>query len=474
MIFYDCQIVPTKLSFLLEIISATMELKVLAAFVVRYYYCLKEDTDPNKALATALTQHSFMAIPAEASPDFSNPGGFLGSLTDNSGKMAILAVKTPDAPGDWARSLSHLQDLEKQSGMCSEDLLGTLTLLATGDGDAELLLQRALPLLPCREVEIPSGDAPLFKLPINRKDTEAVYVYRAGEDRPAAPLLVHRLPNLHARMIYLSELNGLLWDRDNTICLEKDTLGKDLIRILHTQLVMNQPSVDVNQALESNIKELATAFAKLVADETLVSDGIRRMDTMLEGVQRRFLNEPALQLEPEQVREMLSAYYKRREDLEELRDELNLVEKNYHEAIAVVQGRIQVMNSRTNLETQDQIRELLNVNLEMQKKSMVYQFAAGLIEFIVLAYYSLSIWTNVAPVAAAVIPGWVKLIFVFLFSGTTVVVTHFLSEYLQGETHVRRNLIIFGLILTAILITIFLGTWSANLTPEVHATVPAH
>ena len=446
----------------------------MSAFVVRYYYCLKDDTEPNQALATILTQHSYMPLTGQASPDFSDPGGFFGSLTDNSGKMAILAVKTADAPGDWAGPLSHLQDLEKQSGMCLDDLMGKITVLATGDGNAELLLEEALPLLPCREIEMPSGDAPLFRLPINRKDTEAFYIYRSGEMGPLTPLLVRRLPNLHAQMIYLSELNGLLRDRDNTICLEKDTLGKDLIRILHTQLVMNQPSVDVNQALESNIKELATAFAKLVADETLLSDGIRRMDTMLEGAQRRFLNEPALQLEPEQVREMLAAYHTRREDLQELRDDLNLLEKNYHEAIAVVQGRIQVMNSRTNLETQDQIRELLNVNLEMQKKSMVYQFAAGLIEFIVLAYYSLSIWTNVAPVAAAVIPGWIKLVFVFLFSGTTVLVTHFLSEYLQGETHVRRNLIIFGLILTAILITIFLGTWSANMTPGVHATVPAH
>lgn len=444
----------------------------MSAFIVRYYYCLKDDTDPIEALATILTQHSYMAITAETSPDFSNPGGFFGNLTDSSGKMAILAVKTPDTPGDWAGPLSHLQDLETESGMCYDDLMGRLTLLATGDGNAPLLLEEALPWLPCREVDIPSGNARLFRLPINKKDTEAFYVYRAGEMGPLTPLLVRRLPNLHARMIFLCELHGMLRDRENTIGLEKDTLGKDLIRILHTQLVMSQPSVDVNQALEGNIKELATAFAKLVADETLVSDGIRRLETMLEGTENRFLNEAALQLEPEGVRDMMAAYHDRLGNLEELRDGLNLVEKNYQDAIAVVQGRIQVINSRTNLETQDKIRELLDVNLEMQKKSMVYQFAAGLIEFIVLAYYSLSIWANVAPVAAAVIPGGVKLVFVFLFSGTTVVVTHFLSEYLQGETHVRRNLIILSLILTVILITIFLGTWSANLTPGMHATVP--
>ena len=446
----------------------------MAAFVVRYYYSLKDDSDCIDSLADILTQHSYTAITGEAAPDFANPGGFFGRLTDYSGKMAILAVKTPDATGDWVGSLRHLQDLEKQSDMCYDDLMGQLTLLATGDGNSAQLLEEALPLLPCRELEFPTGEAPLFKLHIDRNDTEAVYVYRSGEIGPLTPLLVRSLPNLHAQMIYLGELNGLLRDRANTICLEKDALSKKLISILHTQLVMNQPSVDINQALEDHIKELASAFAKLVADERLVIDGVQRLETMLKGAERRFRNEPALRLGPEQVREMLAEYYKRLEGLEELREHLNMVEQNYHEAIAVVQGRIQVMNSRTNLETQNKIRELLDVNLEMQKKSMVYQFAAGLIEFIVLAYYSLSIWTNVAPVAAAVIPGWIKLVFVFLFSGTTVLVTHFLSEYLQGEIHVRRRLIVFGLILAVILISIFLGTWSANLTPGVHATVPAH
>ncbi|MEQ8200523.1 MAG: hypothetical protein ABRQ24_03755 [Syntrophomonadaceae bacterium] len=446
----------------------------MPGFIVRYYYCLKEDASPNESLANILTQNSFTAITDKTSPDFSNPAGFYFNLADISGKLAILAVKTPEVPGDWAGALKQLQELEKQSAMADEDLMGRLTLLVTGDSRADLLLEDALPMLPCREAVCPPGHAPLFRLPIDRKDTEAVYVYRTGEKAVTVPLLVRRLPNLHAQMIYLSELNTVLRDRNHAICLEKDDLSKELIRILHTRLVMNQPSTDVNQALESEIGDLATAFAKLVADKKLAGDGVKRLDLMLQGAEKQFLNEPAMQLEPEQVREIMSAYYNQMADLQELQEELKSVEENYRQAIAVVQGKIQVINSRTNLETQEQIRELLHVNLEMQKKSLVYQFAAGLIEFIILAYYSLSIWTNVSPVAAAVIPGWVKLVFVFLFSGTTVSATHYMSEYLQGETHVRRKLIMAGILLVIILSVILLGTWSANMTPGAPAALPAH
>lgn len=448
-------------------------MKALSSFVMRYYYCLRDDSFPNEVLSAHLARNSYKSI-SGADPDFSDPGGFYLNLADASGRLAILAVKTPGVQQDWGAALEMLSSLEEQSAMNGEDLMGRLTLLAGADQDVNRLLAGAAARLPCREARCPAGDAPMFRLPLNRGDSEAVYVFRTAGEPPPAHLLLRRLPDLHAQMIYLCQLNTILRDRDNTICQEKDDLGKELIRILHTRLVMNQPSVDINKGLEAEVEDLATAFAKLVADKKLVDDGIKRLELMLDGTRRRFLEEPLLQLEPEQVGEMLAAYHKRREDLQGLLEELDAVEGNYRDAISVVQGKIQVVNSRTNIETQERIRELLDINLEMQKKSLVYQYAAGLIEFIILAYYGLSIWTNVAPIAAAVIPGWIKLVFVLMFSGTTVVVTHYLSEYLQGEDHVRSRLITVSLCLVIILTVIVLGTWSANLAPGVHATPPAH
>lgn len=447
----------------------------MSSFVVRYYYCLKDDTGPNQSLANILGQNGYTALATKTPVDFTRPAGFYFDLADNSGKMAILAVKTPAIDGDWTPALKSLQDLETQSALCNEDLIGKLTVLVTSDHSSAEYISSAVPLLPIRNALFPSGEAPLIKLSIDRKDSEAVYIYNnPPADTAADGLLGRRLPNLHAQMIYLSELNAVMRDRDNTICIEREDLSKKLIRILHTKLVMNQPAMDANKELENEIEGLATDYAKLVSDKKLVSDGIRRMEVMLKGAQRQFLNEAAMRLDKEAVDAILAAYHNRIRNLHELHEDLIVVEENYQAAINVVQSKIQVMNSRTNLETQEQIRELLHINLEMQKQSLVYQYAAGLIEFIILAYYSLSIWTNVAPVAAAVIPGWLKFIFVFLFSGTTVVATHYLSEFLQGDTHVRRKLVLIAIVLVVILLAIIIGTWSANLTPGIQPSAPAH
>ncbi len=447
----------------------------MSSFVARYYYCLTDDAGPNQSLASILNQNEFTEVAAKTAVDFTSPAGFYWHLTDNSGKMAILAVKTPAVEGDWTAALKSLQDWEIQSGLCNEDLVGKLTVLVSSDHSPGEYLTSAVPFLPIRAASYPSGEAPLVKLPIDRRDSQAVYILRSPSgDTAADGLLGRRLPNLHAQMIYLSELNAVLRDRDNTICIEREDLSQQLIRILHTKLVMNQPAMDANKELENEIEGLATAYAKLVSDKKLVSDGIRRMEVMLKGAQRKFLNEAALRLDKEAVDAILAAYHNRVRDLYDLHEDLVVAEENYQAAINVVQSKIQVMNSRTNLETQEQIRELLHINLEMQKQSLVYQFAAGLIEFIILAYYSLSIWTNVAPVAAAVIPGWLKFIFVFLFSGTTVAATHYLSEFLQGDPHVRRRLILIGIVLAIILLAIILGTWSANLTPGIQPPAPAH
>lgn len=452
-----------------------MGLKALASFVVRYYYCLKDDTEPNQALAEIFGQHAYTAVTAKTSPDFTDPAGLYFELADNTSKLAILAVKTPTDPGDWTAGLKSLQGLEKESAIDDDDLMGKLTLLVTWADKPAEYLQTAVPFLPCREVKWPAGAGPLFRLPIDKKDSEAVYVYHApAPESLPSPLLSRRLPNLHAQLLYLSELNAVLRDRENTIGLEKEGLSKDLIQTLHTKLVMNQHSLDVNRELENDVEKLATGFAKLVTDKKLIRDGLKRLESMLKGAERQFLNEPAMGLDKAAVDVILAPYHNRTQNLHQLFEELKTVEQNYQSAIEVVQSKTQVINSRTNMETQEQIRELLNINVEMQKQGLVFQYAAGLIEFIILAYYSLSIWTNVSPVAAAVIPGWVKLVFVFVFSGTTVVATHYLAEFLQGDAHVRRKLFIVGLVLVLILLVILVGTWSANLTPGIQPTAPAH
>jgi hypothetical protein len=438
----------------------------MACFILRYYYFLKDDISSGEGLIKMCKDNSFTAGTGNVSSELIKPAGVYFELPDSSNKMVILGVKTPDDADGWIGPWAVLQEMEDKAAFDSDDLMGKLTVLVSPTGKRVELLDAAAAVLPKYNLDVEYiSESQIFRLPINKRDTEAIYVYEPQQEKVAGPLLARKLPLLHGQMIFLNQLDMVMRDRNLTICREKDSLEKELIRILHTKLVMNQPSLDINKELENDIEGLASAFAKLVGDKKIVNDGIKRQESMLKGIERQFINEPAFQLNENGVAEMMSSYHERLDQLRLMYDDLSLVEDNYQAAIEVVQSKIQVMNSRTNIATQEQIRELLKINTEMQKKSLVYQYAAGLIEFIVLAYYSFSIWRYLAYKAAAVIPSWIQFIFIFLFSGAAVMLTDYMAEYLQGEHHVRQKLIITAIFLALVLITIFVGTYFASLAP---------
>lgn len=427
-------------------------------FLLRYYYFLKDEQAQTESLIHVLRQNSLRVIDSSSWQDFSESECSFFTLHDASGRMNILGIKNPVDAGSWVDAWKLLQDWEEKADLDSSDLMGKLTVFVTSTGKLPDLLKTAASLLPnCKDLGESGGDSRIFRLAVGQNDTEAIYVYtEADAAKLSASLLMRKLPVLHGRIIFLYDLDKILLDRTTAIRREKDELGKELIRILHTKLVMSQPSFAINEELEQDIEGLATAFAKLAEDKKVISDGRKRLEPMLEGVERQFQNEPDFRMDPETVSNMMAVYHKRAEDLRLTYEELSIAEDNHRAAIEVVQSKIQVMNSRTNLATQEQIRELLKVNTAMQKKSLVFQYAAGLIEFIVLAYYSLSIWSHLAHTAAETIPGWIQFIFVFLFSGNTVLLTHYLAEYVQGDTHVRKKIMIASITLAIILGIIFI------------------
>lgn len=435
----------------------------MSSFILRYYYTLKDDTDTTASLLDLFKQHALAEFEANTSLDFWGTAGFYFRLTDTSGKLGILGTKIPADDLGWKAAWELLQGWEDQAALYVEDLMGILTVLTDTTGKWPDLLKAAVPILPVRAADLSYiSTSPLLRLPSDKRDNEAIYIFapESGETG-AMTLLTRKLPMMHGQMIYLYQLDKVLLDRNFAICQEKETLDKDLIRILHTKLVMNQPSLNINEELERDIEVLATAFAKLVGDKKLIQDGLKSLEKMLARVESQFLNQPAFGGDKEAVTLMMAAYHRRLDDLSQTYSDLSLAEDNYQAAIEVVQSKIQVMNSRTNISTQEQIRELLNVNTDMQKKSLVFQYAAGLIEFIVLAYYSLAIWSHLSRTAAEIIPSWEQLVLLILFSADTVLLTHYLAEYMQGEVHVRKKLYLAAITLVIIVAFVLVGTMIA-------------
>jgi len=435
------------------------ELKTTSHFIMRYYYFLEEETEPMERLVTVFNQNSFNSFDNELPATFLEQAGVFYTLNDASGKMKILTIKTLPEVGGWATTLIQLQAWETEAELSSDELIGKLTVLVGPPGQWTELLEDAATLLAYQEsASIGQEYRPLVRLSVDRKQ-EASFLYSLDDSESISiPFLTRRMPMLQGSIIRLQMLDEILKDRNISIRGEKEELERALIRILHTKLVMNQVSISASEDLEREIEGLATAFGKVLGDQSLIRDGIKRLNSMLDSLKRQIGQEPVRQMYLDLFQQMNETNQERLVELGHTYEELNLVRENYKAAIEVVQSKIEVMNNRTNMVTQQQIKGLLEVNTAMQKQSLVFQYAAGLIEFIIIAYYSHTLWSHLESTAYTVIPRWIQFIVVMLFSGSAVIVTHLLAEYMHGDIHVRRKLILTSILLVLIFILTVVGS----------------
>lgn len=395
-------------------------------------------------MADVLTVRSIQSCASNAVVKNIDQQAMFYKLNCSHARMMVLAVKTEQEDGPWIEGLKQLTDWETEADLRADEFVGKLTVLAGSACNWEDLMEQACSLLGCTEaVSMALDQGHLARLSSNWSNDENTYLLGLDYDfkSPSMQLLTRRLPLLHGSIIRLHMLDDLLRDRDIAIREEKAQLEQKLIKILHSKLVMFQSTSTATDELEAEIEGLAGGYGMLVGNQKMIVDGIKRLELQLGNLERQVLNEPTLHVGPALFQELTESYQQRLVDLRNTHDELSIVREDYQAAIEVVQSKIDIMNSRTNIETQEKIKGLLEINTAMQKQSLVYQYAAGLIEFIVLAYYSHTLWSHLFHTAYAAIPSWIQLVVVFLFSGNTVLFTHYLAEYSQGEHHVRQKLI---------------------------------
>ncbi len=438
----------------------------ISHFILRFYYFLEDETEPLERMAAVLDKSSLVSCGGNTLPKMLDQSGMFYRLNCSHAKMQVLAVKTAQEDATWSVALGQLKEWEEQAQLSSDELMGKMTVLAGFSCPWTELMEEACALLGCPDVgSIGLEHGTLARLSNEWSKGESYYLGGLEDlDSSALQFLTRRLALLHGSIIRLHMLDGLLHDRDQAIRQEKEELERKLIRLLHSKLVMTQASLTATEELELEIEGLAGAYGMLVGDQKLIIDGIKKLESLLSSLERQVNNEAALQVPPALFQQLTESYQQRLLDLRNTHDELKMVREDYQAAIEVVQSKIDIMNSRTNIATQEQIKGLLEVNTAMQKQSLVFQYAAGLIEFIVLAYYSHTLWSHLAHAAFLAIPTGIQFIVVLLFSGNMVMVTHLLAEYMQGEHHVRKKLII----ATIPLVLIFLLVVVASLMTGTH------
>lgn len=433
---------------------------ILTSFILRYYFFLEDETKPAENLLTQWKSHSINTCDKGLNARMADDTDMFYQVPCQNSRMTALAIRVSVEPADWPSQSGQLDAWERQAGVSADDLLGKLTVLCGIGEPRDNLIETACALVSCQEPDmIPMPRGIIANLSNNWSKDETWYL--CGLDEPeqrSLQFLFRRLPILHGNIIQLHMLDGLLHDRDMAIRQEKDELDRKLISILHSKLVMNKATLNITEELEKEIEGLSTGYGMLAGDHNLIIDGIKRLESLLSTLERQFRHEPGLDLPPALLNQLTGSYQQRLEDLHNTLIELKMVQENYRAAIEVVQSKIDIMNSRTNIATQEEIRGLLEINTAMQKQSLVYQYAAGLIEFIVLAYYSHTLWSHLNEGAYAAIPTWIQFLIVLLFSGNTVWVTHLIAEYAQGEKHVRCKLILAAVPLVLILLLVIAGS----------------
>lgn len=423
----------------------------------RYYYSLASDVNIFEPLIKELQAGGISLV----------NGSFLSEgQTDNRAgnqcrllsleNMSVLTVEIKQAQGSWSSYLEEMTVMEEKSGVISDFLLGQVTVLTASDQDWNIVLEQGEELTHLQAViKLKLNRGHLARLNWAWPHDQAFYICNLEEEnRLDSRLLEQGLPLLEARLIKLHRIASLFRERQHAVIYEKEELDHKLSAVLHSNLVPEQAQQIETDDLELQVQELSASYGMLAGNYRIILEGASKLTSLISGVQRKLKNEPSFASNGESIDSFLSPYFKRLEGLKSTSEALQISHQNHQAAIDVVRSKIDLLMSRENIKLQTSIKELLEVNIAIQKQSLTLQVSAGLIEFIVLAYYSLSIWKYLSPDAFHKVPAWGQFCLIMSFAGVVVYATHLIAERMQGHRHINRKLAIACTLLLIIFSTI--------------------
>ncbi|HWP95942.1 MAG TPA: hypothetical protein VN426_03760 [Syntrophomonadaceae bacterium] len=432
----------------------------MAFSVLRYYYFLEDDQEIIEQLTAFWKKEGIPADSGGRWPFFKEAADQRFSRLQY-GNIVIMILGLKETQGSWDAYISSMEEWEEQARVADNDLLAKVTVLCGSDSGWEELLVPARGICPYRDIvsfSIQKGQ--LARLDWKWPRGRAYYLFQQDEVSPSLErFFSSSLPLLEAGLIRLNMVSNLYRDRNTTILKEINGCDSRLSNILHTQLVSEQAAGKRVGELEEQVQELSSSYGILAGDYSMIQEGVSRLNGLMDAVMIQIKGERFFKLANDVQDAIFSPYNRRLTELKNTIDDLRASRENHQAAIDVVRSRIDIMLSRENIETQERIKHLMEINTSIQQQSLTFQIAAGIIEFIVLAYYSHSLWKNLAHGAYDLVPPGVQLIMVVLFSWTTVYCTHLIAEYRQGDTHIRSKMLLYCGLLCLLLGIVIFGTY---------------
>ena len=420
----------------------------------RYYYFLEDDADNFTPLKEILQKNKVNYYPNYSFKLLEEEKSFSYQLKQDN--LCILVLCCLVEKSDWANCLASIEAWEEESGINTADIIAeTSVFLSTKMAWDEFLLftQKLSRQKEALNIGIEEGQmARLCRLWPQGKAFYACHLDKYT--RQNRNFLGSELPLLEASLLRLRMISSFLREQKNTVLREREQLDQELSAILHTQLVMEKGSMEEAMELEEQVEGLSRAYGKIAGDYNTLLSAAKRLSSLLQSFKQQISSLRGADLSEGFISDMINPYLIRLREIEEAQNSVIVSRENHRAAIEVARSKIDIMNARSNIATQKEIRNLMQLNVTIQKQSLVFQYAAGLIEFIVLAYYSHSLWSHLAHGAYAAIPGWIQFLVVIAFSGNTVYCTHLMAEYMQGDHHVKNKLIAAAIPLFLILLIV--------------------
>ncbi|NPV90899.1 MAG: hypothetical protein HPY50_09015 [Firmicutes bacterium] len=343
---------------------------------------------------------------------------------------------------EWENGLDELlQGIRPLKRGLDELLLGSAIVLISGGSDWDAGLGRAGQLTcrsPVLHLELPGGR--LARMDWGWPDGRAYYIYQSrpggGIHQLDREFLISELPLMDANLAKLDQLTIFYRERRETVSAEKRDLDEKLSKVLYQHFVPSGSDREVLEELEQAVNNLSSAYGMLAGSYRLMREGRYVMQEQIASFIKLTRNHKSV-FDKETVGSIIGGYDHEIQKLRQLEDDLQDSTQNFQAGIDVVRSRIDIMMSRK--------------SLELQGRSLVFQVAAGFIEFIIVAYYALSLWKTVAPDPFHDHPGLMFFIAI-MFSGEITFVTHLLAEKIQGEKLDRKKTVVSLLLLAVTLL----------------------
>jgi hypothetical protein len=258
-------------------------------------------------------------------------------------------------------------------------------------------------------------------------------------DFPVFDFAIHKL---HMERDYFR--NQKRWILD-----EKQEIDKNLGEILHKSIVGETLNPQFIGTLEKDIDTISSKYAILVNDSNLVRKAISTLEDDIELVYkclREFANPPAEGLEilrdSEQVKSQL---------VKTQNSIINTI-KDTKTAIDTVRTNVDLLRSRE--------------NLGLQEEAISFQVAAGVLEFIIIFYYSLTSWLHLlGEERFEGIPSPVRFFSIFVFTSFAVIFTHFIGKSFREKWKLNVGMILSG---ATVLAVFFYIVYISIQTGELH------